>query len=104
MSTAALDAYELQKKNILEQGNFSEQFQIIGGNSFYGIFDQSHREDNEDQGHVAQKKLEMRILCNTVPVGLVERTSRIERLRTHDVYVFNLALPEKEGVTVLCLI
>jgi hypothetical protein len=107
MSTAALDAYELQKKAILETGNSSEQFQIVGGGIsglFYGIFDQFHIEDNEDKGHVAQKQLTTLIMCNNAPVGLIPRTSRIERLRTHIVYKFNIALPEEEGVTILCLV
>jgi hypothetical protein len=79
MSQTTLDITRRHRKAQTENSPFSEEFQIVGGGTFKGIFDRSHIEDEKDRGNVTQKQTNPMIQVAERPDGLTERTSKIRR-------------------------
>lgn len=103
MGVESLDILRKHRSNQIEKSPSSELFQIEGGSTFYGIFDDSHVEDNADDGHITQKKLNPRIIVSEIPSGLVSRSSKIFRENGADSYVFKFAGKDSEGLPILWL-
>lgn len=106
MSIEALDLMRDQRKLQIEQSPFSEEFQIVGGGSFRGIFDKSHEETNKDGGNIRQKNLSPAIMISDIPSGLIERASKIQRegWTTGDkIYTFRAYGKDEEGIPILWL-
>lgn len=107
MSTAAIEIKQRHRAYQLEQSPDSEEFSIVGGGTFKGIFDRSHLEDNKDHGNVLNKKLNPLIMVAVVPDGLIERTTLIRRegWETGDKeFTFFFSGKDEEGIPVLWLI
>lgn len=102
MSQDTIDLYREQRKKQVEDGPFSETFQIVGGDTFKGVFDKSHIEENKDAGNVLQKKLYPRILCNIEPSGLDPRVTKIQREDSTE-FTYNFTGLDKEGIVLLWL-
>jgi hypothetical protein len=79
MSKATLDILNQDRENQIRLCPASEEFTIVGGGTFWGIFDRAHWEENKDSGNVMQKKLRPTISVSTVPSGIVEKTTKIQR-------------------------
>ena len=104
MSLETLNILEEHRDNQVELSPFSELFQIVGGSTFYGIFDKSHIEDNKDSGNVTQKKLKPRIIVSTVPSGLTERSTEITRANGTETYTFGFVGKDDAGTPLLWLL
>jgi hypothetical protein len=103
MSTDALDVLRQHRDATIQLSPFSELFQIVGGVSFYGVFDEAHVEENKDAGQVTQKKRKPLIMVSEVPSGLVERTSKITREGETREYTFHYVGKDAEGLPILWL-
>lgn len=103
MSVEALDLYRQQRDYQVEDGQFSEEFQIVGGDTFRGVWDLAHMQDNKDRGNVMQKKLNPRIMISTIPAGLEERTTQITRVSTLETFTYFFVDKTDEGIPILWL-
>lgn len=103
MSQATLDILDTHRAAQIETSPSSEEFQIVGGDSFQGIFDEAHQEDKNDDGNVLQKKLTPMIMVSTIPSGIVERQTKIIRETAGYEYTFNFAGKDDRGVPILWL-
>ena len=72
MSTDAVDIMNIHRANQIKLSPSSEEFQIVGGSVFYGIFDNSHIQDKNDSGNVKQKKRFARIIVDTITAEMVQ--------------------------------
>ena len=102
MSLETLDIYRDHREEQLENGPFSETFQIVGGSTFKGVFDRSHMEENKDSGNVRQKKLYPRILVSEVPSGLTPNVTKIQREEGTE-FTFKFSAIDDEGIEYLWL-
>jgi len=103
MSEETLDIYRTQRLEQTESGTFSEEFEIIGGVKFFGIFDSAHSEGYNDAGHVVQRPVQKRIMVNETPASLIPKTSTILRIGTGKVFSYVKDGHDDEGVPVLWL-
>ena len=103
MSQETIDILNTNRDDQLSLSPSSELFQIVGGGTFSGIFDQVHLEDNKDGGNVERKILQPIIMVSTIPVGLVERSTEITRENGVDTFKLFFIGKDKEGVQVLWL-
>ncbi len=106
MSADTLDIMRQHRADQIETGSFSEEFLIVGGGSFFGIFDKSHVENNKDNGNITQKKLNPMIMVPIIPSGLRPMETQIKRvgwLPGDKIYTFQFAGNDSEGVPVLWL-
>ncbi len=108
MSLEAIDIMNVNRDDQLSLSPSSEVFQIVGGDTFSGIFDRAHLEDNKDSGNILQKKLTPMIMVSEIPAGLdgLERTALIRReswVSGDKEYTFNFAGLDEEGVPVIWL-
>lgn len=97
------DIFNSHKVFQVEQGPFSEEFEITGGSKFKGIFDRCYKEGPQDKGNVVNRKLEARILCASVPIGMIPRVTNITR-ESGETYIFSYAGIDDEGISYLWLI
>lgn len=102
MSQDTIDILNTHRDDQLELSPSSEEFQIVGGGSFFGIFDKAHWEENKDGGNVTQKRLRPVIMVSVVPSGLTERSTKIER-ENGDTYTLFFIGKDDEGVPLLWL-
>lgn len=72
MSQETIDALNVQKKAQIEESPFSETFQIVGGGSFKGIFDDAYDTGMSDGGNVTQRSTCPAIMVYEEPAGLVK--------------------------------
>ena len=79
MSLETLAIMNNHRKEATENSPASEEFTIVGGDTFRGIFDRSAIDESEDKGHVLEKNIHARIMVDSKPTGLIERTSKITR-------------------------
>jgi hypothetical protein len=79
MSVETIDIMNEHRKNQIELSPSSEEFQIVGGSTFRGIFDRAHVENNKDGGNILQKNLTPVIMVPVKPAGLSENVSKIRR-------------------------
>lgn len=103
MSQETIDILRQHRADQIELNPSSELFQIDGGVSFYGVFDNSHIEEGKDAGNITQKKLLARIMVAVVPSGLVERTSKIIREDGTTTFTFKFVGKDEEGIPILWL-
>lgn len=76
----ALDVYDTQRDEQVENGNFAEEFIIDPSGiakTIKGIYDESYITENRDSGQVRQQKRQPLILLSTVPAGIVPKTTQI---------------------------
>ncbi len=104
MSQATLDIMNQHKSNQLELSPASEEFHIVGGGSFFGIFDESHIENKANtQSNVTQKKLSPRIMVTSRPIGIDEQESIIQRANGAK-YTFKFFGIDEEGIAIIWLV
>ncbi len=103
MSLEAIDIMNTDRANQLALSPSSETFQIVGGDTFTGIFDRAHFEENKDDGNNEQKILSPVIMVSTVPAGLVERQTEITRENGTDTYKLFFIGKDDEGIPLLWL-
>jgi hypothetical protein len=86
------------RKEAVENSPASEEFTIVGVGSFRGSWDRSAVDESEDKGRVKEKNIHARIMVNSVPSGLTERTSKITREgETTPEYIFSFYDVDDEG-------
>jgi len=103
MSVETLDLLNEDRKNTIELSPFSELFNILGGGTFYGIFDKSHVEDNKDSANVYQKNIKARIMVASLPDGLTGSVTKITRETPDTEYVFSSYGLDEEGLGIVWL-
>lgn len=106
MSITAIEIKRAQRARQIEYGPDSEEFTVVGGGTFRGIFDRSYIYDNKDSGNVQQKKNNPLIMVATIPEELIERTSKIRREEWQigdKEFTFNGYAIDDEGVPILWL-
>jgi len=99
--------YQTQRLYQIEEGPFSESFEIVGkSGTFKGIFDRAHKEESTDGGNVSRKTVGTRIMVAGIPSALInlERKAKIKRVSTGVVYQYNKAGEDLEGVPILWLV
>lgn len=79
MSITAIEIKRAHRLRQIEEGPDSEEFSIVGGGTFRGIFDRSYIYDNKDSGNVKQKTNNPLIMVSGRPDGLTEQVSVIRR-------------------------
>ena len=79
MSQEALEIQRRHRSRQVEYGTNSEEFSIVSGGTFRGVFDEAHLEDKRDTGNVLQKKLPPLIMVATVPTSVIVHSSVIRR-------------------------
>ncbi len=99
----AINIMRDQRKAQVELSPSSEDFQIVGGVIFRGIFDRSHEEDNKDDGNIQQKKLVPRIMVSVVPSGIVPRITKVIRSVDNTTYTVRFVSIDDEGIPVIWL-
>jgi len=102
MSKATIDIMNQHREDQIKFNPSSELFQIIGGGSFYGIFDKSHQELQKDSGNNQIKTLRGSILVSEVPFGLIGRETKIVREDSTE-YTFFYEGLDDNGVPILWL-
>lgn len=102
MSLETIDILRTHRDNQLKLSPSSEEFNIVDGLTFFGIFDRAHFEDNKDKGNVLQKKLTPVIQVSTIPSGMTERETRIER-ENGDTFTLFFVGKNDEGIPLLWL-
>lgn len=103
MSESSLEIYRTHRLEQTENGTFSEEFEIVGGLKFWGIFDNAHSEGMTDSGKVIQRPNQKRILVNKIPETLVLKVSQIVRIVNGQIYLYAKKGYDDEGVPVLWL-
>jgi hypothetical protein len=76
----ALDVYDDQRTEQIENGPFSEEFILDPSGTatpIRGIYDESYLTENQDQGNVRQQIRKPVILVSEVPSGIVPKTTQI---------------------------
>jgi hypothetical protein len=76
----ALDVYDDQRTEQIENGPFSEEFILDPSGTatpIRGIYDDSYITDERDQGNVRQQKRKPLILISEIPSGIVPKTTLI---------------------------
>lgn len=77
---SALDIYDNQRDEQIEEGNFSEEFTYTLDSvvtTFKGIYDESYITEERDQGNFRQQKRKPVILISTIPAGIVAKTTKV---------------------------
>lgn len=105
MSLTTLEIMNGHRKAAVENSPASEEFTIVEGGNFKGIFDESHIENNKDSGNVTQKKIKPRIMVDSLPEELVnqERISKIQRENGEE-YTYQFFGKDKEGIAIIWLV
>ena len=103
MSLESLAIMNGHRKQAVEYSPSSEEFTIVGGGTFRGIFDRSAIDENKDKGNIKQKNLHARITVDSLPSGLTERTSKIKREGSSTELTFLFADLDDEGQVLLWL-
>jgi len=101
MSLETLDILNNDKKNQIELSPFSETFQIVGGVSFIGIFDDAYDTGMVDGGNVTQRSTCPAIMVVEEPTGLI-KGSEIER-ESGELFTWRRNGTDSEGVPVVFL-
>jgi hypothetical protein len=92
------------KSDQLELSPSSEEFNIVDGGTFFGVFDESHIENkSNNQSNTTQKKLSPRIMVATRPDGIEEQTTIIERANGTP-YTFKFFGIDEEGIPMIWLV
>ena len=102
MSQETIDIMNKDRDNQFELSPSSEKFQIIGGSTFWGVFDRANFSENKDSGNVKQKFLRPVIQVSVVPSGMTERTTQIKRENGATYKLFRVATDD-EGIPLLWL-
>ena len=97
MSLTTLAIMNGHRKEAVENSPSSETFTIVGVGTFKGIFDESAIDESEDKGHVLEKNVHARITVDSIPSGLVERTSKVTREGDTKEYTFSFYDVDAEG-------
>ncbi len=103
MSQTTIDIMNADRANQLALSPSSETFQIVGGDTFSGVFDRAHFEENKDDGNNQQKILKPVIMVSTIPSGLTERVTQITRENGTDTYTLFFIGKDDEGIPLLWL-
>ena len=103
MSLESIQAMREQRKSQVEDNPSAETFQIVGGETFKGTFDNSREEENKDKGNITQKKRNPAVMVDSMPSGLIERTSKIQREDGTE-YTFWRVGKDDEGIPILWLL
>lgn len=101
MSSTTVDIMNSHRASQIQLSPSSEEFQIVGGSTFYGIFDNSHIEDKNDSGNVQQKKRSLRIMVDTITSEMVSGASVLLPDATTKTISFNGK--DENGVPILWL-
>ena len=105
MSQDTLNILNQQRAYQIELSPFSEEFTINDGpDSFCGIFDNFHIENNNDDGNVSQKRTYPAIMVAELPAALTnqERIATVKR-ENGDSFIFQFFGKDKEGVPIIWL-
>jgi hypothetical protein len=105
MSQEALSVYRQQRAYQVSQGPMSEEFTIVGGTTFRGVFDRSMVYLNKDSGEVEQQVLKARIIVPEIPASLLgqEQTARVTREGDTTNYLVYSFAYDDEGIPVIWL-
>lgn len=104
MSKTTIDIMNQHRSDQLELSPSSEEFQIVGGGTFFGIFDESHIEDKSNTKiNTTQKKISPRIMVSTRPSGLDEMTTVIQRADLTE-FTFKFYGIDTEGIPIIWLV
>lgn len=101
MSLESLAILNQQRTDMIELNPSSETFQIVGGDSFIGVFDDAYDMGPKDSGHVTQRSTCPAIMVSTAPAGLVKD---VEITREEgDSYIWRRTGTDEEGIVVIFL-
>lgn len=103
MSQETIDILNTDRANQLALSPSSELFQIVDGDTFSGVFDRAHFEENKDDGNNQQKILRPVIMVSDIPSGMVERQTQITRENGTDTYTLFFIGIDDEGIPLLWL-
>lgn len=106
MSQETLDILRDNLNDQIELSPFSEVITIDNGpDTFHGIFDNFHIENNKDNGNVSQKRSKPGLMVSSLFPSLVNR-ERIAKLKREngDVYTFQFYGKDEEGVPIIWLV
>ena len=70
MSLTTIGILREQRKNMIELDPSSETFQIVGGGTFIGIFDDAYDMGSKDSGNVTMRSTCPAIMTAEEPAGL----------------------------------
>lgn len=107
MSIDTVNLYNDKKKELIEDGSFSEPFiyKADGTNTtgtINGVFDEHYTIANKDSGNVPQQFKKPRCMVNELPAGLITGTSVME-IRSIDYVIIKPGGTDKNGYQVLWL-
>jgi hypothetical protein len=99
MSDNTVDLYNEKKKELIEDGSFS-QSAIVDGVTIYGIFDNHYSLGSKDGGNVTQQFKKPRFIVDIAP----SFTPNVTKITINSVdYTITKSTPDKNGYVVLWL-
>lgn len=101
MSLSTIAILREQRKNMIELDTSSETFQIVGGDSFIGIFDDAYDTGPKDNGHVTQRSTCPAIMVSEEPSGLTKGVE-IQR-ESGKTYTWRRTGTDEEGIVAIWL-
>ncbi len=102
MSLESQAILDQQLTDMIELNPDSETFQIVGGDSFIGIFDDAYDMGPKDSGHVTQRSTCPAIMVSTAPAGLVKDVEITREAGAS--YLWRRTGTDDEGIIVIFLI
>ncbi len=101
MSLAALTILNQQRADMIELDPSSETFNIVGGPTFIGIFDDAYEINQADGGNVSQRSTCPAIMVSEIPDGLIKGT--IINREDGDSFTWRRSGTDSQGVNVIWL-